>query len=56
MLMVEHELGAVERVCESVIVMAQGKILANGSMGELRRRTKRSSMHTSSDKRKGTIT
>ena len=35
MLMVEHELGAVERVCDSVIVMAQGK-LASGSMGDLR--------------------
>jgi ABC-type branched-subunit amino acid transport system ATPase component len=37
MLMVEHELGAVERVCDSVVVMAQGRILASGSMRELRR-------------------
>jgi ABC-type branched-subunit amino acid transport system ATPase component/ABC-type branched-subunit amino acid transport system permease subunit len=37
MLMVEHELGSVERVCDSVIVMAQGKLLAAGTMSELRR-------------------
>jgi ABC-type branched-subunit amino acid transport system ATPase component/ABC-type branched-subunit amino acid transport system permease subunit len=37
MLMVEHELGAVERVCDSVVVMAQGKVLARGSMAELRK-------------------
>jgi branched-chain amino acid transport system permease protein len=36
MLMVEHELGAIERVCDSVVVMAQGKLLATGSMSELR--------------------
>jgi len=37
MLMVEHELGSVERVCDCVIVMAQGKLLATGTMAELRR-------------------
>ena len=37
MLMVEHELGAVERVCDSVLVMAQGSLLASGAMGDLRR-------------------
>ncbi len=37
MLMVEHELGSMERVCDSVIVMAQGKLLATGTMAELRR-------------------
>jgi ABC-type branched-subunit amino acid transport system ATPase component len=37
MLMVEHELGSVERVCDSVMVMAQGRLLANGTMAELRR-------------------
>jgi branched-chain amino acid transport system permease protein len=37
MLMVEHELGSVERVCDSVIVMAQGKLLATGTMAELRK-------------------
>jgi branched-chain amino acid transport system permease protein len=36
MLMAEHELGSVERVCDSVIVMAQGKLLATGTMSELR--------------------
>ncbi len=37
MLMVEHELGSVERVCDSVLVMAQGRLLASGSMSDLRR-------------------
>jgi ABC-type branched-subunit amino acid transport system ATPase component/ABC-type branched-subunit amino acid transport system permease subunit len=36
MLMIEHELGSVERVCDSVIVMAQGRLLATGTMAELR--------------------
>jgi neutral amino acid transport system ATP-binding protein len=36
MLMVEHELGSVERCCASVIVMAQGSVLAKGSMHEMR--------------------
>jgi ABC-type branched-subunit amino acid transport system ATPase component len=36
MVMVEHELGAVERCCDSVIVMAQGRVLAAGSMAQLR--------------------
>lgn len=36
MVMVEHELGAVERCCESVIVMAQGRVLATGSMEQIR--------------------
>ncbi len=36
MLMVEHELGAVERVCDSVLVMAQGRFLASGAMSDLR--------------------
>jgi branched-chain amino acid transport system permease protein len=36
MLMVEHELGSVERVCDSVIVMAQGDVLATGTMAQLR--------------------
>jgi ABC-type branched-subunit amino acid transport system ATPase component len=35
MLVVEHDLGAVERVCDPVIVMANGKVLAQGSMREL---------------------
>jgi ABC-type branched-subunit amino acid transport system ATPase component len=36
MLMVEHEMGTVERCCDSVIVMAQGRVLASGSMEEMR--------------------
>ena len=36
MVMVEHELGTVERCCDSVIVMAQGRVLATGSMEEMR--------------------
>jgi ABC-type branched-subunit amino acid transport system ATPase component len=36
MVMVEHELGAVERVCDSVIVLAQGRVLARGSMADMR--------------------
>lgn len=36
MMMVEHELGAIERVCDSVIVMATGRILAAGDMDSLR--------------------
>jgi ABC-type branched-subunit amino acid transport system ATPase component len=36
MLMVEHELAAVDRCCDSVIVMAAGWVLAEGSMTEIR--------------------
>ena len=36
MLMIEHDLGAVERLSDSVIMMAQGRVLAQGSMSELR--------------------
>jgi ABC-type branched-subunit amino acid transport system ATPase component len=36
MLMVEHELAAVERMCDTVVVMAQGRVLAEGTMAELR--------------------
>ncbi len=35
-LFIEHELGAVERLCDHVIVMARGKVLAEGTMAELR--------------------
>jgi ABC-type branched-subunit amino acid transport system ATPase component len=38
MLMVEHELGFVDRLCDPVIVMAQGTVLSQGTMGELRTR------------------
>jgi ABC-type branched-subunit amino acid transport system ATPase component len=37
MLMIEHELGVVDRLCERVIVMAQGKVLSQGTMEALRR-------------------
>jgi neutral amino acid transport system ATP-binding protein len=37
-LMVEHELGMVERLCDPVVVMAQGKVIGSGSLAALRRR------------------
>ncbi|MGH7642929.1 MAG: ABC transporter ATP-binding protein [Candidatus Dormibacteria bacterium] len=37
MIMVEHELGTVERLCDPVIVMAEGRVLKQGSMPELRK-------------------
>jgi neutral amino acid transport system ATP-binding protein len=36
-LMVEHELHMVERLCDSVVVMAQGKVIGSGTMANLRR-------------------
>ncbi len=36
MLMVEHELGIVDRLCDSVIVMARGRVIARGPMSTLR--------------------
>jgi neutral amino acid transport system ATP-binding protein len=36
-LMVEHELGTVERLCDPVIVMAQGQVIGQGPMHLLRR-------------------
>jgi len=38
MLMVEHELRIVERLCDPVIVMAQGVVLAEGTLQDLRKR------------------
>ncbi len=35
MIMVEHELSVVERVCDPVVVMAQGKVIAEGSMSDV---------------------
>ncbi len=35
MVMVEHELRLVERLCDPVVVMARGRVLAEGSMEEL---------------------
>jgi branched-chain amino acid transport system permease protein len=37
MLVIEHDLALVERLCDPVIVMAQGKVLSEGSMSDLRR-------------------
>ena len=36
MLLVEHELDVVERLSPTVVVMAQGRVIAEGSMAELR--------------------
>jgi len=36
MIMVEHDLNLVERVCDHVICMVQGRVLATGRMAELR--------------------
>ncbi|TMF69977.1 MAG: ATP-binding cassette domain-containing protein [Chloroflexi bacterium] len=33
--MVEHELAVVERLCEPVVVMAQGKVISEGSMRDV---------------------
>ncbi|MDA8356231.1 MAG: ABC transporter ATP-binding protein, partial [Actinomycetota bacterium] len=39
-LLVEHELGSVARLCDNVFMMAQGRVIAEGSMDELRRSAK----------------
>jgi branched-chain amino acid transport system permease protein len=36
MLMVEHELSVVERICDPIVVMAQGKVISQGTMREIR--------------------
>jgi ABC-type branched-subunit amino acid transport system ATPase component len=36
MLLVEHELGVVDRLCDPVIVMARGRVIAQGTMKQLR--------------------
>ena len=36
-LMVEHELHLVDQLCDSVVVMAQGKVIGSGTMSNLRR-------------------
>ena len=38
MLMVEHELAMVERLCDPVVVMANGRVVAEGTMAEVRAR------------------
>jgi len=35
-LMVEHNLAVVERICDHVLVLAEGRTLAAGRMSELR--------------------
>jgi ABC-type branched-subunit amino acid transport system ATPase component len=36
MLMIEHELAVVERLCDPVVVMAQGRVISQGSMADVR--------------------
>jgi ABC-type branched-subunit amino acid transport system ATPase component len=36
MLMIEHELAVVERLCDPVIVMAQGRVISQGTMAGIR--------------------
>jgi len=36
-LMVEHELHMVDRLCDPVVVMAQGKVIGQGGMAALRK-------------------
>jgi ABC-type branched-subunit amino acid transport system ATPase component len=36
LLLVEHELDTVDRICGTVVVMAQGRVLSEGRMAELR--------------------
>jgi ABC-type branched-subunit amino acid transport system ATPase component len=38
MLLVEHELDVVERLCDSVVVMARGEVIARGDMSDVRSR------------------
>jgi ABC-type branched-subunit amino acid transport system ATPase component len=35
-ILVEHELGLIEQVCDHVVAMAQGRVIAEGSMASLR--------------------
>jgi branched-chain amino acid transport system ATP-binding protein len=36
---VEHELAFMDQFCDPVVVMAEGRVLAEGTMAELRGRT-----------------
>ncbi len=36
MLMIEHELAVVERLCDPVVVMAQGRVISHGTMANVR--------------------
>lgn len=40
LLLIEHELALVERLCDPVIVMAQGKVITEGPMHEVRKHRK----------------
>jgi ABC-type branched-subunit amino acid transport system ATPase component len=35
MVLVEHQMAVVERLCQSVVVMAQGEVIADGTMSEV---------------------
>lgn len=35
MLLVEHDMGAIERLCQDVVVMANGSVIARGTMAEV---------------------
>ena len=35
MVLVEHDMGAIERLCDDVIVMAEGRAIARGTMAEI---------------------
>ena len=35
MIMVEHELAVVERLCDPVVVMAQGRVISEGTMRDV---------------------
>jgi ABC-type branched-subunit amino acid transport system ATPase component len=37
-LLIEHELGVIERVCDPVVVMARGRVIAQGPMTDVRER------------------
>lgn len=36
MVLVEHEMGVIERLCDTIVVMALGQVLTEGSMAEIR--------------------
>ena len=36
MLMIEHELAVVERLCDPIVVMAQGRVISQGTMAGIR--------------------
>ena len=36
MLMIEHELAVVERLCDPIVVMAQGRVISEGTMADIR--------------------